>query len=63
MSARGILFQQRLIHQGTRLEDAEKIDSGLDLVLILEDFCDGSEARAHQLAAAAKNGSVDKVGV
>ena len=57
-------FRQRLIFQGTILDDDDdKLESSLDLVLVLQPFSIASQTQADELVAAAEDGSVDKAGL
>ena len=56
-------FRQRLILQGTNLDDAYELDSPLELDLLLQPFSDTSRTRVNELVAAARNGLVDEAGV
>ena len=55
-------FQQRLVLNGARLDDADKLDSQVDLELVVVSYSSASRAEANELIEAARNGSVNKAG-
>ena len=55
-------FRQRLLFQGADLDDADELESPRDLDLVLQTFWDASQTQAHDLVAAARDGSADTVG-
>ena len=55
-------FRQRVLFLGESLEDAERLDSPMDLDVVLLTFADVSEGQAEELAAAAAKGSIAEVG-
>ena len=56
-------FRQRLIFQGTNLDDADKLDSPLDLILVVLSYSSPSQTEGKELTDATKNGSLEKAGV
>ena len=56
-------FRQRLILEGATLDDAEELDSPIDLDLVVQTFSSPSQAQADELVAAARDGSVQQAGV
>ena len=56
-------FRQRLLCDGTALEDAEELDSPLDLQLVLLPFADASHPQVYKLATAAQNGASAEAGI
>ena len=58
-------FRQRLMLQGSEqnLDDADALDSPMDLALVVVPFSSPSEAQVNELVAAAKHGSVDEAAV
>ena len=55
-------FRQRVLFLGESLEDAERLDSPMDLDVVLLTFADVSEGQVETLAAAASQGSISEVG-
>ena len=55
-------FRQRVLFHHSSLEDAVKLDSPMDLDLVLLPFADVSQEQVAELSAAAMRGSVSKVG-
>ena len=55
-------FQQRVRLRGESLEDSVKLDSAMDLDLVLLSFVDVSQQQADDLAAAASQGRTAEVG-
>ena len=55
-------FRQRLILQGTALDDTSKLDLPVDLELVVLSSSSPSQTEVDELIAAAKNGSADKAG-
>ena len=56
-------FRQRLILHGTNLDDADMLDTPLDLEIVLQDFAIASQAQECELVAAATNGSLEEADV
>ena len=56
-------FQQRLVLNGASLDDADKLDSPVDLELVVVPFSSASQAEVDELIEAACNGSVKQAGV
>ena len=57
-------FRQRLFLQGSsqNLDDADKLDSPMDLALVVVPFSSPSPTQLKELVEAAKNGSVKQAG-
>ena len=55
-------FRQRVFYDGESLKDTVRLDSPMDLDLVLLTFTDVSQRQVDDLAAAARQGSVSKVG-
>ena len=53
-------FRQRLLHDGNPLDDAIKLESAMDLQVLIVAFCEDSEDQREELDMAAANGEVDK---
>ena len=56
-------FRQRLLCQGSMMDDADKLDSSLDLELVLCPFSGASLTQREELITAAGDGSVPEAGV
>ena len=54
-------FRQRLLLNGETLEDAVKLNSPMDLDLVLVQFVDASEEQVTNLLRAARGGSLAEV--
>ncbi|CAE7321596.1 ANKRD50 [Symbiodinium sp. KB8] len=57
----GTRFRQRLFLHGEMLEDRVKLESSMDLNLVVLPLADVSQSQADDLVAAAERGSVDEV--
>ena len=55
--------RQRLILQGCNLDDADELDSALDLELVVLSFASPSTTQVEELIASARNGSVQEAPV
>ena len=53
-------FRQRLLLQGASLSDDVKLDSPMDLDLVLLPFADASQAQVKELADAAEGGAAEE---
>ncbi|CAE7944615.1 ANKRD50, partial [Symbiodinium sp. KB8] len=54
-------FRQRILLHDTCLQDAEKLDSTMDLQIVLLDFAEDSHQDVEDLVASAREGSLSKV--
>ncbi|OLQ11102.1 Ankyrin repeat domain-containing protein 50 [Symbiodinium microadriaticum] len=54
-------FRQRLLHEGNALDDAVKLDSAMDLQVLIVAFSEVSEQQWRELYGAAASGNVAKV--
>ena len=55
-------FRQRILFRGETLKDTVRLDSAMNLDLVLLTFADVSEQQVEDLADAAEQGSVSQVG-
>ena len=53
-------FRQRLLHEGNALDDAVKLDSAMDLQVLIVAFSEVSEQQWRELYGAAASGNVAK---
>ena len=54
-------FRQRLLHQGSSLEDGAFLDSAIDLQLLLLTFIGPCQKQADELTLAAETGALERV--
>ena len=55
-------FRQRLLHDGHTLDDAVKLDTAMDLQVLIVAFSEFSEDQQQELYVAASDGNVAKAG-
>ena len=55
-------FRQRLLHEGNALDDAVKLDSAMDLQVLIVSFSEVSEDQQYELIEAASDGRVAEAG-